>query len=112
MKIEASNARSYVRHLEALETLHEGREFGPSVTLTPKEFEQLLRIERKANMDAVAYCNGDIDSEQWEERAEKHAAKVRAFFGHPLPGLIVNGDARGYALKIYPARQTLPDGIS
>lgn len=111
MKIEATNARGYVRHLEALETLNQTRPHGPAVTLTPEEFGKLVRIERKANRDAVALCNGEIEQEEFEKREERHLAKVRALLGHPLPGLFVNGDPRGYALKIDPERQPLPEGM-
>jgi hypothetical protein len=60
----------------------------------------LLRIENKAHQLAENYCNGKISTGQWGEISEGIAAEVQALFNGKLQGLKVNGDARGYAIKI------------
>jgi hypothetical protein len=67
--------------------------------------KRLRKIERAANQAATDYCNGKIDGEQWERKADYYIACVRAVLGfgalEPLARVVfVNGDCRGYALKI------------
>lgn len=70
---------------------------------------RLLKIERLAHEGATAYCNGETygiydfnnDETAWEAFSERIAEMVQDVFGGELPPyFIVNGDARGYALKI------------
>jgi hypothetical protein len=60
----------------------------------------LWKIERFAHEAATDYCNGVISAEQWEARKAFDTANVEKLFGKLPPGFFVNGDARGYALKI------------
>lgn len=71
----------------------------------------LLKIERDARNAATAQCNGEsYNGQPFREEEEWHDFKgairdaVSRAFGrshmHPLPGFLVNGDPRGYALKI------------
>ena len=64
--------------------------------------KKLRRIEVAANAKAVAYCNGEIDCDQWGQFSDATAAKVDAILGFRAAGVpvVVNGDPRGYALKI------------
>lgn len=66
-----------------------------------KKLSSKLRlIEQSAHRDAEAYCNGDIDMELWEKREEEYITEVQKLFNNKLEGFFVNGDPRGYALKI------------
>ena len=65
---------------------------------------KLHRIELEAHRLAENYCNGtnNVTTENWEELTEKILAKVDNVTGFKRKGVpvFVNGDARGYALKI------------
>lgn len=63
---------------------------------------KLLRLENKAHALSLAWCNGRIESNQWENKTDKILEKVNKILNPENVGLkiIVNGDARGYALKI------------
>lgn len=102
MKIDASKAREYLRHCEALAYLNPPA-FGPEM------YAALRRIEIKAARLATAECNGDATPEGWEE---KIAAAVARVFGGKVPeGFFINGDPRGYTLKIRdssPVLETVP----
>jgi len=83
----------------------------------------LLNLERLANAGATASCNGERfqcrfhvsakqaasmpwefdfnrDENAWDSFAEKVQDEVRFIFGAVPTSFFVNGDARGYALKI------------
>lgn len=82
------------RHLKALEELG----FTGS-------FRTLRTLENRAHRNAEAYCNGPyyggFDGDEYERRQEKIEEQVKKLFGGTLPqGFFINGDPRGYALKI------------
>lgn len=68
----------------------------------------LLKIEREAHQAATAYCNGETyrefnfnaDENAWDNFTEGIEKRVQALFSGKLPYFFVNGDARGYALKL------------
>lgn len=63
----------------------------------------LLKMEREAHKMATDYCNGDngVDCDTWAAYTDKLGTKILQLFGaSEIPGLIINSDARGYALKI------------
>lgn len=67
--------------------------------------KKLRRLENKAHQLATDYCNGEngVDSENWESLCQPILDKVHKILGdfHPdHSGIFINGDARGYALKI------------
>ena len=74
-------------------------------------YEILLTAERKANQKACQYCNGEISSEEWEKWGEKFVKNLAAKLGlDEMPsGFFLNGDPRGYALKM--EEGTFPDGL-
>jgi hypothetical protein len=61
-------------------------------------------LELKAHKLATDYCNGEngVDSENWEDLSDAILAKVDKVLNFKRQGIpvFVNGDARGYALKI------------
>jgi hypothetical protein len=64
---------------------------------------KLWKLEQQAHKAATDYCNGDRFTEkedEWGNFTEEVKAEVEKLFGCPVPGFFVNGDARGYALKI------------
>lgn len=63
---------------------------------------KLRRLEVKTRAAATDLCNGDITQDRWEEIAERailDLERLLAFSAHDIP-VRVNGDPRGYALKI------------
>ncbi len=91
MKIESANARSYLRHLDALERLT-----GRSDTVAV--YRRCRRLEAHLNRLAVALCNGDINQETWGTAGQKPLKELSDLF----KGFIVhiNGDPRGYTIKV------------
>jgi hypothetical protein len=71
-------------------------------------WRKLRRIESLASKAATAQCNGESyggqpfrDDDQWEAFKAEIENKVAAVFGGTLPKrFFVNGDPRGYALKL------------
>jgi len=70
--------------------------------------KKLRRLENKANQIAVHYCNGTggINSENWEEKCKPILDAVnKILFAYSYnvvkaQSIFINGDARGYSLKI------------
>lgn len=74
--------------------------------------KKLYSLELKAHRLAVDYCNGEngITSENWEQKIVPIMEKVYKILGngeynedrphHKKVPIFLNGDARGYALKI------------
>jgi hypothetical protein len=61
---------------------------------------KLFNIEQKARKSAIDYCNGVIDIDAWLSDEIFFDTEVQKLFDGKLKGLIINGDARGYTLKI------------
>ena len=66
--------------------------------------KKLCRIETKAHRNAEHYCSGVIDCEAWSKVAADCKKKLVAMLGFPKGmnycPVGINGDPRGYALKI------------
>jgi hypothetical protein len=67
--------------------------------------KKLFSLENKAHKLATDYCNGEgemTSCEAWENASEKILEKLDKITGYKQKGIpcFVNGDARGYALKI------------
>jgi hypothetical protein len=64
--------------------------------------KKLFRLEHKARQLAEDYCNGvnGITTENWEEKCKPILKKVNNILGNKKVPIFLNGDARGYALKI------------
>ena len=60
----------------------------------------LLKQEQEAHKKAEDYCNGLINSEEWEAVQDSITERVQKQFNNQLVGFFVNGDPRGCALKI------------
>ncbi len=65
--------------------------------------KKLRRLEVKAHKLAEDYCNGNgVNSENWEIKCEPILKQVERILGmnRKNAGFFINGDCRGYALKI------------
>tara|TARA_R100000654_G_scaffold5630_1_gene15572 strand:- start:72 stop:401 length:330 start_codon:yes stop_codon:yes gene_type:complete len=66
--------------------------------------KRLLRLETKAHKLAVDYCNGDIYDDDYGHETSKILTKVETILNNNYLRanniIFMNGDARGYALKI------------
>lgn len=63
----------------------------------------LRRIEARASRAAVDYCNGDLREGQWSDakvRATTSLIKILRPHVRVYSALYINGDPRGYALKL------------
>jgi hypothetical protein len=60
----------------------------------------LWKLELKAHKAAEDYCNGVIDGDAFDGIAAFTGVVVQGLFQGNLEGLKINGDPRGYALKI------------
>ena len=61
--------------------------------------KMLFRLESKAHQLATDFCNGDINQIEWDEKNAEILTKLSTILKDEK-NLFVNGDARGYALKI------------
>ena len=62
--------------------------------------KRLRRIETKTGAAAVAYCNGEIDQDAWLTASEAALSAVQKLLKSGNIPIIINGDPRGYSLKI------------
>ena len=65
--------------------------------------KRLHRLEVKAHRLSTDYCNGDIEMDGWESATAKIIKSLYKILGMEKcieTGVFVNGDARGYALKL------------
>jgi hypothetical protein len=111
-------------HHRALETLR-----ADSCTLSGLQiWRKLVQLERLAHAGATAQCNGepirivwplfgvreyDFNKTEnaWEQLSDVVRDCIRNIFGQIPQGFFVNGDARGYALKLDPDKTTIPQGM-
>lgn len=96
MKINAHNAPAFIRHLETLRKLTGNPETPPYPFDLVK---QIKRLEIRANRIATADCNGTIDPELADKKLDKIKEQVQVILPE-LKTLFINGDPRGYSLKI------------
>lgn len=63
--------------------------------------KKLFKLENKAHNLATLYCNGVINSEEWEDETIEVSSKVESILNIVDDDVFfINGDARGYALKL------------
>lgn len=84
------------RHLSNLSAI-----IGQTYGETKHTFKLLKVIEGNGHRMAVAYCNGEIDSEQWFKFIDELRPKMAKLLPlNVLRNIHFNGDARGYFLKL------------
>jgi len=96
MNKKQQQAENILKHGFNLQNLYpESKRMGP-VTLC----KALHRIEAEAHRYAEQGCNGPEMTEAEQDKKEKSIVRrVNAILG-PGPDIFLNGDPRGYALKI------------
>ena len=64
--------------------------------------KKLFRLENKAHRLATDYCNGYIDIQDWEKACEHIYSSLEKILKQDEQeiDIFINGDCRGYALKI------------
>lgn len=113
-----------IAHHRALESLRAAHCSKSGIQL----WRKLCEIERLAHAGATAHCNGEnirivwplfgprdydfsTDENAWEKLSAVAIDCIRNIFGHVPAGFFVNGDARGYALKLDPDKVAIPEGM-
>ena len=72
----------------------------PDIIENAARYDALCRLERRASRDAERICNGDVQRSGFEqERILDAVNALTGFRGKGIP-VFLNGDPRGYALKI------------
>jgi hypothetical protein len=104
-----------------------------SLTVNPTQpglplWRKLRKVESLASRGATAYCNGDTISvsnkagdrvypfhdggDTWERFITREIIPaIRRILGRLPDGFFVNGDPRGYALKLDNDKATIPAGL-
>jgi len=95
------------RHLAALARLA-GRPAAEGATV----YNALRRLENRACSANEAACNTPKGAEAQDGEHAAVLAGVRNVFGYIPRGFFVNGDPRGYALKIDNEKAAIPGGIT
>lgn len=107
MKIQSTNAYSFIQHTKLLAYLS-GKEEADTLKVQACTYEgeevykKLLRIENQMHRLSERECNGEIEDEQSQpqwDRAEKQIKKLLPRLEN-FGGFFFNGDPRGYSLKI------------
>ena len=95
--MKAEMEKRIMKHAENIETI-----FGGAHKQGMDLCKWLRRKEAAANRMAVDWCNGDLSSEDWEAAGENVLQSVNEMLGNNTEKVpvFVNGDARGYTLKI------------
>jgi len=112
MKINANNAYNYIQHIKTLAYLS-GKEEPEQLknyaySVTGEEiYIKLRRLEATAHRNAELSCNGDLTEEQEQRRddrtrkqVEELLPRLKQFEHNPRCTFFINGDPRGYTLKV------------
>jgi hypothetical protein len=75
-------------------------------------WRKLRRLEARAHLAATSYCDGDITADRYEEEQEAVRRAVEKLAGGELTALYINGDPRGYALKLDLPGEAIPVGMA
>lgn len=81
------------QHIEALQRLG----------YTRPTMHAIKRLEHEANAAQVAQANGEMNEDEGTAADERIKQRLAVLFGGTLPrGFFINGDPRGYTLKLDP----------
>jgi hypothetical protein len=85
------------RHYQELTNLGAG----PTAIRGEAAYRVLVLLEKKAHRFAERVCNDDVPEAEQDKHEHYVTESVKQVFGGELPpGFFINGDPRGYALKI------------
>ncbi len=91
MKITDIKARQYINHMTILAQLAGCTEYEAMLI-----YRKLRRIELKENRRMCQECNTGGNDEKADDRTRKTIARLLP----NLQGFFINGDCRGYTLKV------------
>lgn len=79
--------------------------FGVPLEYLKRRYGSLIQMETRGHKLAEDYCNGDIDSDMWDKHLDLFRKAIQEFFKDAknrkaVQNLKLNGDPRGYFLKI------------
>lgn len=97
--MQKSTLIQVTRHGETLLAIFPGATVTDPVNLCRK----LRRLESRASKAATDWCNGEISSDRWESISDAIENEVAGLLGmspEQRDALKVNGDPRGYGLKL------------
>lgn len=102
MKIKAINAYQFINHCKMLYNMlaEDKKQDGLPEIMGAYLYERLHKLEATAHRDQTADCNGELTEAEAAKRDERTRERIKKVFGHMPPGVFINGDPRGYALKI------------
>lgn len=87
------------RHIESLQKLGYIKE----------SLHAIKRVETNANTIATKECNGELEG-NYEDYERKITNDIKRLFGGKVPkGFFMNGDPRGYSLKLDPEAWKVSD---
>lgn len=94
------------RHLAALATLaHRPESDGKKI------YRSLRRIEARAHRANEAACSSQEGVDRLPSEYASIRRSVKRVLGSLPDGFFINGDPRGYALKIDPSEAAVPSGL-
>lgn len=101
--------RRRINHHKALETLaYQVNCNTPGLAL----WRQLRRIENWFTVYSTRYCDGTIDTDEFEKVKDTARKRLSRVFGGRIPdGVFLNSDPRGHALKLDNEKVTIPQGM-
>lgn len=107
MKIESTNAYSFIQHTKLLAYLS-GKEEADTLKVQACTYEgeevykKLLRIENQMHRLSERECNGEIEDDQSQRLWGNAEKKIKELLPRlkDFGGSFFNGDPRGYSLKI------------
>jgi len=94
-KIKAVNAPALINHLKVISKI------STDPNCPPYPFDvlgKLYKLERKAHKITTAQCNGEGNEEAQDKQLNKILTRVNELL--KVKTAFINGDPRGYALKI------------
>lgn len=94
MRIKATNAPAFIRHLNALAQMTNDKSSYHFDT-----FARLKRLEARANRITTDSCNGHGDEAKHDAALERIKKQVQSLLPNAKT-IFINGDPRGYSLKI------------
>ncbi len=107
MTVKERRAERLEKHYNSLEKLYNLCGGGK---LTGRKLSyKLLVLLQRAHRLTTAQCNGEGNYEAQESELNKIESEVKALFNDNLNGFFINGDPRGYALKLDNSKKNCVD---
>ena len=95
--MKTKNTDQFFRHVCNLQTLAGLSTYHEALEL----YKKLHRLERRIHRENEEDCNGNGMTEEQEEKRDKRRYNTFISLLPNVSGLFINGDPRGYSLKIH-----------